>query len=72
MMKRTLGLGERTGVASGWMKRAESAKEEMEKALEDERAAIKRMPFTEEELEKALVIMKKKAVEDAEKAQQKK
>jgi tetratricopeptide (TPR) repeat protein len=72
MMKRTLGLGERTGVASGWMKRAESAKAEMEKALDDERATIKRMPFTEEEVEKALQIMKKKALEDAEKAQKKK
>lgn len=72
MMKRTLGLGERTGVASAWMKRAEAAKEEMEKALEDEKATIKRMPFTEEEVEKALVLMKRKAVEDQEKAQKKK
>jgi len=72
MMKRTLGLGERTGVASAWMKRAESAKAEMETALEEEKATIKKMPFTEEELEKALVIMKKKAVEDAEKAAKKK
>jgi tetratricopeptide (TPR) repeat protein len=72
MMKRTLGLGERTGVASAWMKRAESAKDEMEKALEEEKAMIKKMPFTEEELEKALAIMKKKALDDAEKAQKKK
>jgi hypothetical protein len=72
MMKRTLGLGERTGVASAWMKRAEAAKAEMEKALDDEKEAIKRMPFTEEELEKALQIMKRKSLEDAEKAQKKK
>lgn len=75
MMKRTLGLGERTGVASAWMKRAEAAKAEMEQALEDERATIKKMPFTEEELQKALDIMKKKAlkdVEDAERASKKK
>lgn len=71
MMKRTLGLGERTGVASAWMKRAEAAKAEMETALEDEKATIKKMPFTEEELEKALAIMKKKAVDDAEKAAKK-
>lgn len=72
MMKRTLGLGERTGVASAWMKRAEAAKDEMEKALEEEKAAIKKMPFTEEELEKALALMKKKAMNDAEKASKKK
>lgn len=80
MMKRTLGLGERvatethgeTKVASAWMTRAEAAKDEMEKALEEEKAMIKKMPFTEEELEKALAIMKKKAIEDQEKAQKKK
>jgi tetratricopeptide (TPR) repeat protein len=65
MMKRTLALGDRTGVATGWMKRADAAKEEMERALEEERVAIKRFPFTEETLEKTLEIMKKKAAEDA-------
>lgn len=65
MMKRTLALGERTGVASGWMKRAEAAKAEMARALEDEKAAIKRFPFSEETLEKTLEIMKKKAADDA-------
>lgn len=61
MMKRTLALGEKTGVASAWMKRAESAKSEMEKALDEEKAALAKMPFTEEELQKALEIMKKQA-----------
>lgn len=69
MMKRTLALGDRTGVASAWMKRAEAAKKEMEKALEDEKGVLKSFPFTEEELEKALEIMKKKAAADAEKAE---
>lgn len=72
MMKRTLALGERTGVASAWMKRAEASKAEMEKALEDEQATIKSFPFTEEELEKALEIMKKKAQEEQAKALAKK
>ncbi|MDB4944924.1 MAG: hypothetical protein JWP97_4458 [Labilithrix sp.] len=61
MMKRTLALGEKTGVGEAWMKRAEALKAEMDKALEDEKATIARFPFTEEELEKALEIMKKKA-----------
>lgn len=68
MMKRTLALGERAGVASGWMRRAEAAKAEMDRALEEERATIKRFPFTEETLEKTLEIMKKKAADDAAKA----
>jgi hypothetical protein len=72
MMKRTLALGERTGVASGWMKRAEAAKTEMDRALEEERRAIKKFPFTEETLEKTLEIMKKKAADDAAKATSKK
>ena len=61
MMKRTLALGEKTGVASAWMKRAETLKGEMDAALEEEKAVIAKFPFTEEELTKALEIMKKKA-----------
>jgi len=68
MMKRTLALGERTGVASAWMKRAEAAKAEMDRALEEEKAALAKLPFTEETLEKTLEIMKKKAADDAAKA----
>ncbi len=79
MMKRTLGLGERVSteshgqvqVASAWMKRAEAAKADMEKALEDEKATLAKFPFTEDELQKALDIMKKKAIEDQEKAAKK-
>jgi tetratricopeptide (TPR) repeat protein len=68
MMKRTLALGERTGVASAWMKRAEAAKAEMDRALEEEKAIIAKFPFTEETLERTLEIMKKKAADDAAKA----
>jgi tetratricopeptide (TPR) repeat protein len=59
MMDRTLGLGERTGAATAWMKRADAMKAEMNKALEDEKAQLAKYPFTEGELEKALEIMKK-------------
>lgn len=61
MMKRTLALGERTGVGEAWMNRAAKLEAEMEKALEDERGTIARLPFTEQELQKALDIMTKKA-----------
>jgi tetratricopeptide (TPR) repeat protein len=65
MMKRTLALGERTGVGSAWMKRAEDLRLEMDKALDEEKAAIARFPFTEGELQKALEIMKLNATKGA-------
>lgn len=68
MMKRTLALGEKTGVGAAWMKRAETLKVEMDQALEEEKAMISKFPFTEEELQKALEIMKKKAADDQAKA----
>jgi tetratricopeptide (TPR) repeat protein len=61
MMKRTLALGEKTGAGAAWMQRAETLKTEMDTALEEEKAMIAKFPFTEEELAKALEIMKKKA-----------
>ena len=71
MMKRTLALGEKTGVGAAWMKRAETLKAEMDQALEEEKAMLAKFPFTEEELQKALEIMKKKAAEDQAKAAKK-
>ncbi len=59
MMKRTLALGEKTGAASAWMKRAEGAQADMERRLEEEKAKLATMPFTEGELQKALDLMKK-------------
>ena len=67
MMKRTLALGERTGVGSAWMKRAEAAKTEMDAALEEEKATLAKLPYTEETLEKTLEIMKRKAAAEASK-----
>ena len=71
MMKRTLALGEKTGVGAAWMKRAEELKVEMDQALEAERQILAKFPFTEEELQKALEIMKKKAAGDQAKAAKK-
>ena len=71
MMKRTLALGEKTGVGAAWMKRAEALKVEMDQALDGERAILAKFPFTEEELQKALEIMKKKAEGDQAKAAKK-
>jgi hypothetical protein len=72
MMKRTIALGQKPemqGVATAWMKRAESAKAEMEQALAEEKAILKTFPYSEETLEKTLLIMKQKMIEDEEKKQ---
>ncbi|HEY2516887.1 MAG TPA: tetratricopeptide repeat protein [Polyangiaceae bacterium] len=60
MMDRTLALAEKTGDDSAWVRRAEDAKRAMGQALDEEKAQIAKLPFTEEELEKALEILKKK------------
>jgi tetratricopeptide (TPR) repeat protein len=56
----TIALGERTNDSSPWVARAKDSKLEMEKALEEEKAEIKRMPFTEDEVLKALELLQKK------------
>jgi tetratricopeptide (TPR) repeat protein len=65
MMRRTLALAEKTGDASAWARRAEEAKGEMDLALEEEKAQLARLPFTEEELQKALDILQKKVTAGA-------
>ncbi len=55
MMRRTLALADKTADTSAWVKRTEEAKVEMERAVDDEKAQISALPFTEcEELRKAL------------------
>jgi tetratricopeptide (TPR) repeat protein len=68
MMKRTLALGEKTGAASAWMKRAEASHAEMERALEEEKVQLAKYPFTEAELQKALELMKRNYDKQHEKA----
>ncbi|WP_206079540.1 tetratricopeptide repeat protein [Polyangium spumosum] len=60
MMKGTARLGDRTGEASAWIGRAREAERALELALADEKAALARLPFTEEELREALEALKKK------------
>jgi hypothetical protein len=57
----TVALGERTKDSSSWIARAREARDEMQTALTDEKAQIERMPFTEEEVAKALDLLGKKA-----------
>jgi tetratricopeptide (TPR) repeat protein len=59
MMEGTVRLGARTGEDSAWVHRAEEAKRDIELALDDEKKALSKLPFTEEELQTALDLLKK-------------
>jgi tetratricopeptide (TPR) repeat protein len=56
----TIALGERTSDSSPWIARAKDAQLEMKTALEDEKAQLARMPFTEDEVKQALDLLQKK------------
>ncbi len=59
-LEQTVALGERTSDASSWVTRARDALAEMKTALADEKAQIEKMPFTEDEVKKALDIMQQR------------
>jgi hypothetical protein len=59
-LDQTIALGERTNDSSAWIQRAREAKADMDTALEDEKAQIARMPFTEADLNAALDILQKR------------
>ncbi len=61
MLRRTLTIREAGQDDSSWTKRAEKAKAEMELALAEEKTQMNKLPFTEEELQKALDLLEKKA-----------
>lgn len=71
MMDRTIALGDKLQDASNWVTRAKATKTDIEKAIEEEKAALKKLPYTEEEVQKALDILKKKVIADQEKAAEK-
>lgn len=60
MMDGTVRLGRRTGEDSAWIHRAEEAKRDIERAMEDEKSALSKLPFTEAELQEALELLRKK------------
>ena len=53
-LDQTIALGERIGDKSAWIERAKTAKTEMEKSLEEEKATIAKFPFKEENVQKAI------------------
>jgi tetratricopeptide (TPR) repeat protein len=60
MMDATVRMAERTGEASPWIGRARDAKRELELALDTEKSALAKLPFTEAELQAALDSLKTK------------
>jgi len=60
MMNGTVRMSDRTGESSAWVSRAKESQRTLELALQDEKAALAKMPFTEEELRAELEALKKK------------
>jgi tetratricopeptide (TPR) repeat protein len=60
MMDGTVRLGQRTGEDSAWVHRAEEARHDLELALEDEKRALSKLPYSEAELQEALDLLRKK------------
>jgi tetratricopeptide (TPR) repeat protein len=61
MMEGTVRLGQRTGESSSWIARAREAKRALEQALEDEKAALQKLPYSEDEVRAALAKLQGKA-----------
>jgi tetratricopeptide (TPR) repeat protein len=54
MMDHTVLFGEKTGEASTWITRARAAKRDIERALEEQKAKLAALPYSEKDLQKAL------------------
>jgi tetratricopeptide (TPR) repeat protein len=65
MMKRTTAFASKNPDVVQWAKRAETARADMEQALADEKAIFATFPYTEDEVQKALSILEKKALAQA-------
>lgn len=60
MMDRVLALGAKMDDAAVWLDRAATQKAEIQAALDAERIEMAKLPFTEEELDKTLELLRKK------------
>ncbi len=54
MMDQTLAMAARTGERSVWVERAAAARAELHAAMDREQAALERLPYTREELKRAM------------------
>jgi tetratricopeptide (TPR) repeat protein len=60
MMDHTVALGDRTGESSEWIHRAREAQKQLQVALADEKEALSKLPYTEDEMREALEMLKGK------------
>ena len=60
MMDRVLRISEGSGEHSAWVTRAREAREELERGLEKEKEALKKLPYAEADLQRALDDLSKK------------
>jgi tetratricopeptide (TPR) repeat protein len=61
MMEHTLKLAERTGEDSDWIRRARTAKDQLEHAMEEQQTLLGRLPYTRAELQAALDALRQRA-----------
>jgi tetratricopeptide (TPR) repeat protein len=54
MMERTVAMADRTGESSTWVHRAKDAKQDLERALEAAKESLAKLPYTEQDLQRAL------------------
>src|SRR5205814_465658 len=52
-LDRTINLEKAAAASTGWLAHAKKAKADVEKLLEDEKMELKKLPYTEEQLQKA-------------------
>ncbi len=64
MMDATVRIGDRTGEDSEWVMRSREAKRALEQSLVDEKLALSKLPYTEEELRKGLESLKARATDE--------
>jgi hypothetical protein len=68
MMKRTAALATQTAEVAPWVERAKTAEVAMEKAIDEEKAAIAKLPYTEATIQAALDDLEKKTLAKAKKS----
>jgi uncharacterized membrane protein YccC len=62
MMHRTVALGAQTSEVAPWVERATAAADEMSRAIEEEKAQLAQLPYTEETVQAALADLEKKTL----------
>lgn len=62
MMTRTIDFAKKTEDESGWVTRAREARDQMMRSLEEEKAILATLPYTEAEVERSLEMMRERAL----------